>query len=143
MNKFTYLLLLLFCMMGGVMNAQNGEQTAAKEITALRPTRKRQNLHLVAPRGFVSIKDQKAIYGYEGSPRPDYADDQFVILEYKGNYYLFNAGKKKFVSTKTTGTSAYPSLALVDTPDDGFAINETNNPNNPWYFSVPDHLTIG
>lgn len=138
MNKFTYLLLLLFCMMGGVMNAQNGEQTAAKEITALDQLKNGKTYTLVAPRGFVSIKDQKAIYGYEGSPRPDNADDQFAILEYKGNYYLFNAGKKKFVSTKTTKTSAYPSLALVDTPDDGFAINATNNPNNPWYFSVPD-----
>lgn len=138
MNKFTYLLLLLFCMMGGVMNAQNGEQTAAKEITALDQLVNGKTYTLVAPRGFVSIKDQKAIYGYEGSPRPDNADDQFAILEYKGNYYLFNAGKKKFVSTKTTQTSAFPSLALVDTPDDGFAINATNNPNNPWYFSVPD-----
>lgn len=130
MRKITSLLSLLFMMMGGVMFAQT-------EVKSLQDISNQKTYTLVAKRGFLGVKDGKAIFGYSGTPRPNVTDDHFAILKYEEKYYLFNVGKKQFLNTELVSTSAGNTMALKDTPDYDFTLNDTKDAEYPWCFRVP------
>lgn len=138
MRKITSLLSLLFMMMGGVMFAQQ----AQTEITDLKQLSNDKTYTLVAKRGFIGVKESKAIFGYAGTPnltRPQTNDDRFAILKHEEKYYLFNVGKKQFVNVEQVQAGGYNTMSLKDTPDYYFSINATNNNEYPWCFRVPDN----
>lgn len=117
-------------MMGGVMFAQT-------EVKSLQDISNQKTYTLVAKRGFLGVKDGKAIFGYSGTPRPNVTDDHFAILKYEEKYYLFNVGKKQFLNTELVSTSAGNTMALKDTPDYDFTLNDTKDAEYPWCFRVP------
>lgn len=138
MRKITSLLSLLFMMMGGVMFAQQTQT----EITDLQNLSNGKTYTLVAKRGFIGVKESKAIFGYAGTPdltRPQTDDDRFAILKHEEKYYLFNVGKKQFVNVEQVQAGGCNTMSLKDTPDYYFSINATNNNEYPWCFRVPDN----
>lgn len=132
MRKITSLLSLLFMMMGGVMFAQ-----AQTEIKNLNQLDNKKTYTLVAKRGFIGVKDSKAILGYNGNPDLQNKDNCFAILKYEEKYYLFNVGRKQFVNTERVSTTAGSTMALKDTPDYDFTLNDTKDAEYPWCFRVP------
>ena len=110
---------------------------AQTEVKSLQDISNQKTYTLVAKRGFLGVKDGKAIFGYSGTPRPNVTDDHFAILKYEEKYYLFNVGKKQFLNTELVSTSAGNTMALKDTPDYDFTLNDTKDAEYPWCFRVP------
>ena len=69
-------------------------QQTQTEITDLQNLSNGKTYTLVAKRGFIGVKESKAIFGYAGTPdltRPQTDDDRFAILKHEEKYYLFNS----------------------------------------------------
>ena len=136
MKKITSLLTLLLLMVSGVMFAQ--ETTAPTDVTDLSQISNDKTYTLVAKRGFIGVKESKAIFGYEGQPSPSTRqDDLFAILQKDGEYYLFNVGQKKFVNVATVTAGGLNTMSLKDTPDYNFTFNKTEGAEYPWSIRVP------
>ena len=110
---------------------------AQTEIKNLNQLDNKKTYTLVAKRGFIGVKDSKAILGYNGNPDLQNKDNCFAILKYEEKYYLFNVGRKQFVNTERVSTTAGNTMALKETPDYDFTLNGTEDAEYPWCFRVP------
>lgn len=110
---------------------------AQTEIKDLNQLDNKKTYTLVAKRGFIGVKDSKAILGYNGNPDINNKDNCFAILKYEEKYYLFNVGRKQFVNTERVSTTAGNTMALKETPDYDFTLNGTEDAEYPWCFRVP------
>lgn len=132
MRSITLLLSLFLTVFGGI--------TAGAQITSLEQLSNDKTYTVVAERGFWGVKNGSFLYGYEGTPSTDNADNTFAILKSDaGNYYLFNVGKQKFVSsTSAAAGTGYSALQLKDAVEAKFTVNPTESADYPWCFRAPE-----
>lgn len=132
MRSITLLLSLFLTVFGGI--------TAGAQITSLDDLSNDKTYTVVAARGYWGVKNGSFLYGYSGTPSTANADNTFAILKSDaGNYYLFNVGKQKFVSsTSSAAGTGKNALQLKDVVEAKFTVNSTGNTDYPWCFRAPE-----
>lgn len=163
MNKFTYLLLLLFCMMGGVMNAQ--EQTVTvPEITTdinnpicytIKSYRSRNYLHST---GVKSNQTQKNDYCVWYVTRNNTNEKGFQIVHYAtgqklqlnlnlgtndATWYIFNNPHNNF-GVVISKTETVTNSSCIDDQNGGIGFwtpSQSDNQGTTWIFEKTEKPT--
>ena len=163
MNKFTYLLLLLFCMMGGVMNAQE-QMVTVPEITTdinnpicytIKSYRSKNYLHSTGAKPNQTTKDEFCVWyvtrnntNEKGFQIVHYATGKKLQLDLNlgtndATWYIFKNPHNNFgvvISKTETATNG----SCIDDQDGGigfWAPSATDNEGTTWIFEKTEKPT--